>query len=252
MQKGTKEKTTVLEAVDIEREFKTGDVFLKALKGVNLRIKKGQLVALMGRSGSGKTTLLNIMGGLDQPTKGKIYLLNQEITALSEEERTLTRRRKFGFIFQSFALMPLLSAEENVELSLRLAGVSQGAWKERVDQCLEIVGLSNRRKHRPTELSGGEQQRVAIARAIAHKPTIILADEPTAELDSRMAKKIMQLFRRLVEEEEMTICLTSHDPAIREVADVVYTLVDGSLIAEERIEDRERELRVSDESRQVY
>lgn len=201
---------------------------------MDLSIKKGQLVALKGRSGSGKTTLLNIMGGLDQPTKGKVYLLNQEITSLSEQERTILRRKQFGFIFQSFALMPLLSAEENVELSLRIAGISPTTWKERIAHCLEIVGLSARKKHRPMELSGGEQQRVAIARAIAHKPTIILADEPTAELDSRMAVQIMQLFRRLVEEEEMTICLSTHDPAIMEVADVVYSLVDGRLYTEER------------------
>lgn len=226
-------RETVLEAVGIEREFITGSTVLKALKGVNVNIQKGQLVALKGRSGSGKTTLLNIMGGLDQPTKGKIYLLEQEITALSEEKRTLLRRKEFGFIFQSFALMPLLSAEENVELSLRIAGISADLWRERIAECLDFVGLTGRKKHRPVELSGGEQQRVAIARAIAHKPTIILADEPTAELDSRMSVQVMRLFRRLIEEEQMTICMTTHDPAIMEVADVVYAMVDGQLVEEE-------------------
>lgn len=234
-------RETVLQAVHIEREFVTGNTVLKALKGVNLSVHKGQLVALKGRSGSGKTTLLNIMGGLDQPTKGKIYLQNQEITSMSEQERTFLRRKKFGFIFQSFALMPLLSAEENVELSLRIAGISANLWQERVAECLDFVGLTGRRKHRPVELSGGEQQRVAIARAIAHRPTIILADEPTAELDSRMAVQVMQLFRRLIEEEQMTICMTTHDPAIMEVADVVYAMVDGKLIEE----DLEREQRMS-------
>ncbi|GAA0350016.1 ABC transporter ATP-binding protein [Bacillus horti] len=223
---------TVLRAVHIEREFVTGNTTLKALKGVDLSIDAGQLVALKGRSGSGKTTLLNIMGGLDQPTSGQMFFQQQEISALPERERTLLRRAQYGFIFQSFALMPLLSAEENVELSLRMAGVERRFWSDRVAECLDFVGLTGRKKHRPFELSGGEQQRVAIARAIAHKPTLILADEPTAELDTRMGFQVMQLFRELVESEGITICMTTHDPAIMEVVDRVYAMVDGKLIEE--------------------
>lgn len=226
----------VLQATNIEKDFEVGGTTLKALKGVDLRIEPGQLLALKGRSGSGKTTFLNIMGGLDIPTNGEIIFRGEEITSLSEQKRTILRRKEFGFIFQSFALMPLLSAEENVELSLRIAGVSKSLWKDRVEECLDFVGLTSRKKHRPFEMSGGEQQRVAIARAIAHKPTLILADEPTAELDSRMGFQVMRLFRKLIEQEEVTICMTTHDPAIMEVADCVYAMVDGKLVQEETIE----------------
>ncbi|MEX2105029.1 MAG: ABC transporter ATP-binding protein [Bacilli bacterium] len=225
--------TPVLQAINIEREFEMGGTVVKALKGVELSVQPKQLMALKGRSGSGKTTLLNIMGGLDLPTAGKVMFQEKEISSLSEDDRTLIRRSQFGFIFQSFALMPLLSAEENVELSMRLAGLPRDQWKERVAECLELVGLTGRKKHRPFEMSGGEQQRVAIARAIAHKPTLILADEPTAELDSRMGFQVMQLFRKLIEQEDITICMTTHDPAIMEVADCVYAMVDGKLIQEE-------------------
>ncbi len=225
--------TPVLQAINIEREFETGGTVVKALKGVELSILPKQLMALKGRSGSGKTTLLNIMGGLDLPTEGKVIFQEKEISSLSEDDRTLIRRSQYGFIFQSFALMPLLSAEENVELSMRLAGLPRDQWKERVAECLELVGLTGRKKHRPFEMSGGEQQRVAIARAIAHKPTLILADEPTAELDSRMGFQVMQLFRKLIEQEDITICMTTHDPAIMEVADCVYAMVDGKLIQEQ-------------------
>lgn len=226
----------ILQATNIERDFEVGGTVLKALQGVDLTINPGQLMALKGRSGSGKTTFLNIIGGLDTPTNGEIIFQGVEISALSEQNRTLLRRKEFGFIFQSFALMPLLSAEENVELSLRIAGISKSLWKGRVEECLDFVGLTSRKKHRPFELSGGEQQRVAIARAIAHKPTLILADEPTAELDSRMGFQVMRLFRKLIEQEEVTICMTTHDPAIMEVADCVYDMVDGSkLVKEEKI-----------------
>lgn len=228
--------SSVLQAIGIERDFEVGGTVLKALKGVDLSIEPGQLMALKGISGSGKTTFLNIMGGLDTPTNGKIIFQGEEISSLTEQKRTLLRRKEFGFIFQSFALMPLLSAEENVELSLRIAGISKSLWKDRVEECLDFVGLTSRKKHRPFEMSGGEQQRVAIARAIAHKPTLILADEPTAELDSRMGFQVMRLFRKLIEQEEVTICMTTHDPAIMEVADCVYAMVDGKLVQEETIE----------------
>jgi putative ABC transport system ATP-binding protein len=185
---------------------------------------------LRGRSGSGKTTLLNLLGGLDVPTKGEIYFRGRAIHAMNDKERTKMRRTEIGFIFQAYALLPLLSAYENVELSLRMAGVPRSQWKERVVHCLELVGLGKRMKHRPFEMSGGEQQRVAIAKAIAHRPPLLLADEPTAELDSQMGAQIMAVFREIIETEKVTICMTTHDPTILEVADHVYEMVDGRFI----------------------
>lgn len=149
----------------------------------------------------------------------------------NDNERTLVRRKEIGFIFQSYALMPLLSAWENVELALRMAGVPRSEWKERVAYCLELVGLGKRMYHRPFELSGGEQQRVAIAKAIAHRPSLILADEPTAELDSQMGAQIMSVFRSMIATEQVTICMTTHDPTILEVADHVYEMVDGKFVS---------------------
>lgn len=199
------------------------------LKGVNLKIDPGTLVMLKGRSGSGKTTLLNIMGGLDLPTEGEVYFGETKINALSDAERTKIRRNQMGFIFQAFALMPLLSAWENVELSLRMAGVPRKQWKDLIEECLDMVGLLKRKDHRPYELSGGEQQRVAIARALVHKPSIILADEPTAELDSKRSMEMIETFKRLIDREGLTVCMTTHDPAIMEVADTIYEMVDGQL-----------------------
>lgn len=202
---------------------------MKILKGVNLKIDPGTLVMLKGRSGSGKTTLLNIMGGLDLPTEGEVYFGETKINALSDAERTKIRRNQMGFIFQAFALMPLLSAWENVELSLRMAGVPRKQWKDLIEESLEMVGLLKRKDHRPYELSGGEQQRVAIARALVHKPSIILADEPTAELDSKRSMEMIETFKRLIDREGLTVCMTTHDPAIMEVADTIYEMVDGQL-----------------------
>ena len=164
----------------VERMFQVGGNTLQVLKGIQMEVKQRQLVMLKGRSGSGKTTLLNCLGGLDTPSKGEIWFNKQPFSQMSDDERTLVRRKDMGFIFQAFALMPLLSAWENVELSLRMAGTPRSEWKDRVAECLELVGLEKRMHHRPFELSGGEQQRVAIAKAIAHKPILLLADEPTA------------------------------------------------------------------------
>jgi len=185
---------------------------------------------LRGRSGSGKTTLLNLIGGLDTPTRGEIQFGRYAFHRMSDDERTIVRRKEIGFIFQAYALLPLLSAYENVELSLRMAGVPKTEWKDRITECLELVGLGKRMHHRPFELSGGEQQRVAIAKAIAHRPRLLLADEPTAELDSQMAAQIMKVFRSIVETEQVTICMTTHDPTILEVADHVYEMVDGKFV----------------------
>ncbi|MCY7487060.1 ABC transporter ATP-binding protein [Paenibacillus alvei] len=221
----------ILEVRDVERSFQVGSQKLHVLKGINMEVHPGQLVMLKGRSGSGKTTLLNMLGGLDLPTKGEIYFRGEELSSWSDNKRTYTRRNDIGFIFQAFALMPLLSAYENVELSLRMANIPRHLWKERVQHCLELVGLGKRMKHRPFEMSGGEQQRVAIAKSIAHKPLLLLADEPTAELDSQMGAQVMGVFRQIIRSEQIAICMTTHDPTILEVADHVYEMVDGKFIS---------------------
>jgi putative ABC transport system ATP-binding protein len=217
----------------VERSFDVGAAKLKVLKGISLDVYPRQLIMLKGRSGSGKTTLMNLMGGLDTPSQGTIHFRGRPLHEWSDDRRTEVRRRDIGFIFQAYALMPLLSAYENVELSLRMADVPRSEWKARVISCLELVGLSKRMHHRPFELSGGEQQRVAIAKAIAHRPSLLLADEPTAELDSQMAAQVMAVFREIIARENVTICMTTHDPTIMEVADHVYEMVDGVFAANE-------------------
>lgn len=220
----------ILKVDEVTRSFEVGGKDLHILKGINMVVPKQQLIMLKGRSGSGKTTLLNSLGGLDTPSSGSISFNEQPFSTLNDHERTLIRREKMGFIFQAFALMPLLSAYENVELSLRLANYPKLFWKTRIEECLTLVGLEKRMHHRPFELSGGEQQRVAIAKAIAHKPILLLADEPTAELDTLMSAQIMGLFRSIIKEEKISICMTTHDPSILEVADYVYEMVDGRFI----------------------
>ncbi|GLI09970.1 ABC transporter ATP-binding protein [Paenibacillus tyrfis] len=221
----------LLTVTGVERSFPVGGQQLHVLKGINMELYPMQLVMLKGRSGSGKTTLLNMIGGLDQPNRGQIMFKEYPFHECSDDQRTYIRRKEIGFIFQSFALMPLLSAWENVELSLRMAKVPRSEWKSRITHCLELVGLSKRMHHRPFELSGGEQQRVAIAKAIAHKPSLLLADEPTAELDSQMGAQVMAVFRDIIHTERMTICMTTHDPTIMEVADRVFEMVDGKFIS---------------------
>ncbi|SEB42316.1 putative ABC transport system ATP-binding protein [Paenibacillus sp. GP183] len=223
--------TPILTVKGVERSFQVGGEQLHVLKGIHMELKPEQLVMLRGRSGSGKTTLLNLIGGLDQPSNGEIMFQGHSFHQCSDDERTQIRRRDIGFIFQSYALMPLLSAWENVELGLRMAGAPRSEWKSRVTHCLELVGLGKRMDHRPFELSGGEQQRVAIAKAIVHRPSLLLADEPTAELDSQMGAQIMSVFRSIIATEKVTICMTTHDPTILEVADHVYEMVDGRFIS---------------------
>lgn len=221
----------IIKAIGIKRTFGKGAGEVVALRGANLSIRPGRLVALRGRSGSGKTTLLNLLGALDRPTEGAIYFAGEEMTGLSEKKRDGIRRRNMGLIFQSFALVPYMSAYENVEFALRIAGVPSNQYRRLAEEALDFVGLKPRMKHRPYELSGGEQQRVAIARAIAHQPALILADEPTAELDSKMGLQVLKVFKDLVQQ-GMTIILTTHDPAIMEIVDQVYSLEDGIIVDE--------------------
>jgi putative ABC transport system ATP-binding protein len=211
----------------VKRSFQVGQQKLHVLKGIHMELHPNKLIMLRGRSGSGKTTLLNMLGGLDVPDEGEIIFMKERLHSLNDDERTQIRRKRIGFIFQAYALMPLLSAFENVELALRMADYPRHLWKDRVTECMELVGLGKRMYHRPYELSGGEQQRVAIAKAIAHRPVLLLADEPTAELDSQMGAHIMAVFKDIVATEKLTICMTTHDPTILEVADHVYEMVDG-------------------------
>lgn len=222
----------IIRTENLWRIFELGNQKVEALKNINISIKRGSLTILMGRSGSGKTTLMNLMGTLDEPSKGRIYFGDHEITKLPEKERDNFRCSNIGFIFQSIALISMMTAYENVEFAMRIAGYDPNLRKKRSEECLEFVGLGKRMHHRPQELSGGEQQRVAIARAISHKPKIIFADEPTAELDTHTGLKIIRLFKDLVKEEGITILMTTHDPGMLELADHVLILEDGEIIDE--------------------
>ncbi len=225
----------ILEAIDLVRDYPSGDTVIHALRGVSLTASPGHLIAVRGRSGSGKTTLLNILGGLDRPTSGRVLIDGREVSAMTEDELVEVRRRSVAFIFQAFGLVPILSAAENVEIPLRLVRAEPRGRDARVRELLELVGLGGRAKHRPHELSGGEQQRVAIARALANRPRILLADEPTGQLDSETGHVIMLLLRDVVRTEGVTAIVATHDPVMLDVADRVLELRDGELI-----EDRSR------------
>ncbi len=220
----------ILSAEKVSRAFPVvdGDPFY-ALKDITLAVPAHKLTILKGRSGSGKTTLMNILGALDSPTEGEVFFKGQEIGKMSEKERTLIRRKSIGFVFQSVALVPMLSAYENVEFALRLANY-EGDRRQRAEECLRLVGLFERMQHMPQEMSGGEQQRVAIARAIAHKPEILFADEPTAELDTNTGLQVVKIFKDLTEQEGVTILMTTHDTGLMEIGDAVFELEGGELV----------------------
>jgi putative ABC transport system ATP-binding protein len=221
----------MIQTQGVKRCFKTTGGEFWALKGIDVQIPKGGLTILKGRSGSGKTTLLNILGALDLPTEGTVLFDGEDITQMGEKQRSALRRKKIGFVFQSVALIPMMTAYENVEYALRLSRYS-GNRKERAMECLKMVGLAQRMNHLPQELSGGEQQRVAIARAIAHKPQVIFADEPTAELDTQTGLQVVKIFKDLTRLEGVTIVMTTHDTALMEIGDAVYALEDGEVCHE--------------------
>jgi ABC-type lipoprotein export system ATPase subunit len=202
---------------------------IPALQGISLQVPEGKFVALTGRSGCGKTTLLNCLAGLDRPTSGSIHILGHDIGRMSDQELTLWRRENIGLIFQSFGLLPTLSAYENVELILRIRGDGYRTRHQRALDCLELVGLKDWRNHRPYEMSGGQQQRVAIARALANNSRLILADEPTGELDSKTTHELLSLFRDIVDDEKITLLMVSHDPLVDQHAHQVLALKDGNL-----------------------
>jgi len=224
-------QTHILKAVNIKRVFGKGKQSVRALDGINLQIDKGKLIIFKGRSGSGKTTLLNLIGALDRPTEGSIIFDQLNISAMNEQQRTNIRKLQIGFVFQSFGLVPLMTAYENVEFSLRIAGEARSQFRQRAEDCLDFVGMKKRMKHHPFELSGGEQQRVAIARAIAHRPKLLLADEPTAELDSKMSLQVMNVFKELIHEEGISVIMTTHDQEMMGLADHVYELEDGKIVS---------------------
>ena len=219
----------LISTIDLWRTYQLGSEEINALRGVNMTVMPGQFIAVVGRSGSGKTTLLNILAGLDKPTSGQVLFENRDIAGMNEHDLTEIRRHKIGFVFQSFGLLPLLSAFENVELPLRIAGVRTREREERTREALEIVGLWGRAKHRPYELSGGEQQRGAIARAVVNNPPLILADEPTGELDSTNARAIFGLFKEMVLKQGISVLSATHDSTLLAMADEVKEIRDGHL-----------------------
>jgi putative ABC transport system ATP-binding protein len=221
---------SVVVAEGLVREFEVGGRTVSALRDVDLRLPRGVLTVVHGRSGSGKTTLLNVIGGLDRPTRGRVWLDGDEVSAKDEDALVELRREKIGFVFQSFGLVPILTAAENVEVPLRLRKVEPAERDRRVLELLDLVGLSGRAGHRPYELSGGEQQRVAICRALANRPELLIADEPTAQLDSANALTIMELVRDLVASEGVSAIVATHDSLLLDVADVVVELRDGHVV----------------------
>ena len=219
----------IVATVDLDRSYRMAGESVHALRGVTFNVLPGQFIAVVGRSGSGKTTLLNLLAGLDRPSSGQVLFEGEDMAEMNDRQLTELRRRRLGFVFQSFGLLPLLSAYENVELPLRITGVGHGERSRRTGEALEMVGLERRAQHRPYELSGGEQQRVAIARAIVHRPTLILADEPTGELDSVNARSIFGLFKEMVRDQGISVIAATHDSTLLAMADQVMQLNDGRL-----------------------
>lgn len=221
--------STIVRMVNVARVYKVGTVEVHALRGVDMEVSQGEFVAVMGRSGSGKTTLLNCIGGLDRPSSGEVYVKEQRITDLPDAQLTRMRRHNIGFVFQSYALLPTFTAYENIELPLHITGMGRRERVRRTRECLELVGLSRWAKHRSPELSGGQQQRVAIARALAIRPDLILADEPTGELDSGTGWQILELFASIVDQGGVTVIMVSHDPTVEQFASRIFNLHDGQV-----------------------
>jgi len=223
--------TPVVETADLKKTYILGKVPVNALQGVNLKVEKGDFVAILGPSGSGKSTLLNMIGALDKPSEGKVFINGVDVSTLNDNQLA-DLRRSIGFVFQFFNLIPRLNAIGNVELTLSIAGLDKNERRKRAEELLESVGLKERMKHKPAELSGGERQRVAIARALANNPRFLLMDEPTGNIDSKTAKEIMGLVKRLNKDEGVTIIMITHDQQLATQAKRIVKMLDGSIIKE--------------------
>jgi len=219
--------------------YPTGEGTVEAVRGVSLSLNRGDMVAIMGASGCGKTTLLNMLSGIDEPSAGSVQVQGHALFGVTDRQRTALRAEHFGFIFQDFNLLPVLSARENVELPLLLGGLDPGEAKQRALEALERVGLGDRAEHRPAELSGGQQQRVAVARAIVHRPAVILCDEPTGNLDSTTSKAVMRLLKALNEHEQTAFLIVTHDPHIAEQCQRIVTMHDGTVVSDSVRPDEE-------------
>ncbi|PIV55225.1 ABC transporter [Candidatus Desantisbacteria bacterium CG02_land_8_20_14_3_00_49_13] len=235
-EKAADERVATVKTTGLVKEFVMGSVVVKALQGVHVEIKKGEYISIMGPSGSGKTTLFNMIGGLDKPTDGKVFIDEIDIAQLDAYELAWLRCRKIGYIFQSFNLIPVMTAIENVTLPMIFAGTPNDQAMDKGKELLELVGLGDRIKHKPLELSGGQQQRVAIARSLANDPAIVLADEPTGNLDLKTGKEIISLLKRLNREKSVTVISATHDLKMIDVSDRIIWIRDGRV---ERIEERE-------------
>ena len=227
----------VIHIEEITKVYQMGEVEVHALRGVSLRVMPGEMVAIMGPSGSGKSTLMNIIGCLDQPTSGTYWLNGEEVGQLTDDQLATIRNRRIGFVFQTFNLLARTTALDNVALPLIYAGLSRAERNQRAQEALEAVGLEDRMRHTPTELSGGQQQRVAIARALVNHPSIILADEPTGNLDSRSGREVMAILQQLNRERGITVVLVTHDPTIAHHASRIIHLYDGLVTEEEAVEE---------------
>jgi putative ABC transport system ATP-binding protein len=245
----------ILEASELRKQYRLGEHTVEALRGVDFLVEKGQFFAIMGPSGSGKSTLLHLLGGLDKPSDGEVTLAGKRLSVLDDTQLTLVRRHNIGFVFQFFNLLPTLTAEENIALPLVIDGQNLRQHQARIDALLELVGLTDRRHHKPDQLSGGEQQRVALARALVTEPAIVLADEPTGNLDSKSGAGVMQLLRRSCDELNQAIVVVTHDPRAAAYADRVVFLGDGRVVGQVKYDgdqDLGERLRILMEAMEEY
>jgi len=226
---------TIIETSKLVKEYEQGDRTLRVLDGVDLEVQEGEFMAIMGPSGSGKSTLLNMIGALDKPTSGKVYIKGIDLSTLNDNQLAQLRNREIGFVFQFFNLIPRMDALGNVALPMAIAGASRKERKERAAKLLELSGLGDRMDHKPSELSGGEQQRVAVARALVNDPSVLLCDEVTGNLDSKTGDAIMQLLRALNKEQGKTFVLITHDPVVAQVTDRLVQLHDGTIVGEKQV-----------------
>jgi len=231
----------IIELRDVKKIYRMGNVFVNALNGVSLKVKRGEFLSVVGKSGSGKSTLVNQIGCIDTPTDGHVYLDGEDIANMSESELAQIRGRKIGFVFQVFNLMPTLTVYENVTLPLIFQGISQSEMDRRVGEVLKLVDLTDRKSHKPGELSGGQRQRVAIARALINNPEVVLADEPTGNLDSKTGNEIMDFLYKLNRRKEVTVILVTHDHDLAKLAERTVVLSDGKIIKEKKNAEKARE-----------